>query len=65
MYQIKERLKERGHSQRWLIIELRKRGLVVQPPEMSQILNGACTYPKAMRVLEMCDKILSESETNQ
>lgn len=62
MYQIRERMKALNKTQAWLILELQKRGLVVQPPEMSQILSGINTYPKAIRVLEMSDKILSELE---
>lgn len=62
MYQIRERLKELGKTQVWLILELQKRGLVVQPPEMSSILRGVNTYPKAEKVLEESDAILTEIE---
>ena len=60
--QIRERLKALNKSQVWLILELRKRGIVVQPPEMSNIVRGVNTYPKAERVLEICDEILKEVE---
>lgn len=43
MFQIRERMKALGKTQVWLILELRKRGIVVQPPEMSQILSGVNT----------------------
>ena len=59
MFQIRERMKALGMTQVRLIFELRERGIVVQPPEMSQILSGVNTYPKATRVLEMVKQILS------
>lgn len=65
MFQIKERLKKRGKTQAWLILEVRKRGIAVQPPEMSQTLNGVSTYPKSSRVLKVCDEILSELEKSE
>lgn len=62
MSQIQERMKQLDIKQVDLIIELRKRGIVVQPPEMSSIIRGVNTYPKAKRVLDECDRILSEYE---
>lgn len=62
MSQIQERMKKLGVKQVDMILELRKRGIVVQPPEMSSILRGVYTYPKAKVVLDECDKILSEHE---
>lgn len=62
MSQIRERMKSLGVSQVQLIIELRERGIVVQPPEMSQILSGVNTYPKAKRVLDSVEQILSDLE---
>ena len=62
MSQIQERMKKLDIKQVDLIIELRKRGIVVQPPEMSSIIRGINTYPKAKRVLDECDRILSEHE---
>lgn len=62
MFQIRERMKALKMTQAKMILELQKRGVVVQPPEMSQILSGINTYPKAKRVLETCDAILSELE---
>lgn len=62
MSQIQERMKQLDIKQVDLIIELRKRGIVVQPPEMSSIIHGVNTYPKAKRVLDECDRILSEYE---
>jgi hypothetical protein len=62
MFQIRERTKALGKTQVWLILELRERGIVVQPPEMSQILSGVNTYPKAKKVLEVSNNILSDIE---
>lgn len=62
MSQIQERMKKLGVKQVDLILELRKRGITVQPPEMSSILRGVYTYPKAKVVLDECDKILAEHE---
>lgn len=63
MSQIQERMKKLGIKQVDLILELRKRGIVVQPPEMSSIIRGVYTYPKANTVLKECDKILTERES--
>lgn len=62
MSQIRERMKTLGLTQVRLILELRERGIVVQPPEMSQILTGVNTYPKAARVLDVVEQILSDLE---
>lgn len=62
MSQIQERMKKLGIKQVDMILELRERGITVQPPEMSSIIRGVCTYPKAKVVLDECDKILTERE---
>lgn len=59
---IKERMKANGISQVDMIFALRKRGIDIQPPMMSSILNGVYTYPKAERVLAECEKVLDEYE---
>lgn len=63
---IKERIKERmanvGMTQVDMILELQKRGYVVQPPMMSSILRGVYTYPKVKRILVVCEEILKERE---
>lgn len=59
---ILERMEQLGMKQVDMILELRKRGVTVQPPEMSSILRGICTYPKAKRVLNICELILNEHE---
>lgn len=51
MSHIQERMKKLGIKQVDLILELRKRGITVQPPEMSSIIRGVYTYPKATVVL--------------
>ena len=63
MSEILERMAKLGLKQVDLILELRKRGIVVQPPEMSSILRGVNTYPKAKKVLAECEKIVSEYES--
>lgn len=62
MYNIKSRLSDLGKSQVWLLTELRDRGINVQPPQLCNIINGVYTYPKAKRVLEECDNILTTTE---
>ena len=64
MNQIRERMKKLGITQVNIILELKERGITVQPPEMSSILRGTYTYPKAKRVLNECDKILTEHESH-
>lgn len=64
MFDIKERLANLGKSQVWLLKELRKQGVVTQPPQLSNIINGIYTYPRAKLVGEMCDKIIREEEQN-
>ena len=64
MNHIQERMKTLGIKQVDLILELRKLGIVVQPPEMSSIIRGVYTYPKAKMVLDECDKILTERESH-
>lgn len=61
---IKERLSEIGKSQVWLLKQLRKRGFDTQPPQLSNIINGNYTYPKATRILSECDIIITEVEQN-
>lgn len=62
MYNIKERLARLGKSQVWLLRKLREHGIITQPPQLSNIINGIYTYPKAQLVGEMCDKIIKEAE---
>jgi hypothetical protein len=64
LYNIKERLTRLGKSQVWLLKMLREKGVTTQPPQLSNIINGVYTYPKARLVGEMCDKIITEAERN-
>ena len=64
MSQIQERMKKLGIKQVDMILELRKRGIAVQPPEMSSIIRGVYTYPNSKRVLDEVDKSLTERESN-
>ena len=61
---VKQRLAILGKSQVWLLKELRDRGYNVQPPQLSNIINGNYTYTKANCVLEECDNILKIAEIN-
>jgi len=65
MSRVQERMKKLGIKQVDMILELRKRGIAVQPPEMSSIIRGVYTYPKAKVVLDECDKILNERESER
>lgn len=59
---VKERMLQLGISQVDMIRELRKRGIAVQPPMLSSILNEVYTYPKAMTILAECEKVLDKRE---
>lgn len=63
MSQIQKRMKKLGIKQVDMIIELRKRGITVQPSEISTIIRGISTYPKAIKILDLCDKILTKYES--
>ena len=63
MSDIKSRMANAGMTQVDMILELQKRGYVVQPPMLSSILRGVYTYPKAKQILAECEKILYERET--
>lgn len=62
MNDIKSRMADMGLTQVDMILELQKRGYVVQPPMMSSILRGVYTYPKAKQILAECEKILEGKE---
>lgn len=64
MYNIKERLAHLGKSQVWLLMKLRENGVITQPPQLCNIINGIYTYPKAKLVGDMCDRIIKEVEQN-
>lgn len=62
MTPIKERMKFLGIRQVDMILVLRERGITVQPPELSIILNGISTSPKARRVMSACNEIVATRE---
>ena len=59
---VKEKMADFGMTQVDMILELQKRGYAVQPPMLSSILRGVYTYPKAKKILAMCEEILKERE---
>ena len=62
MSEIKSRMAKVGMSQVDMILELQKRGIVIQPPMLSSILRGVYTYAKAKLILAECENILTEKE---
>ena len=61
---IKIRLLELNKRQVDLLHELRKRGCIIQPSELSAFICGKLTTAKAETVLAMCEDILKEWEYN-
>lgn len=59
---IKERMSAVKMTQVDMIHALKERGIKVDPPRMSEILNGLYTYRKAKMILDECEKILEEKE---
>jgi hypothetical protein len=59
---VKSRMEKLRISQVDMILELRERGYEVSPPMMSSILRGTYTYPKAKKILAVCEEILAERE---
>ena len=57
-----DRMKRLGLKQVDLLRKLRERGIAIQPPELSAMLNGVNTYPKSQKVLNETDLILTELE---
>ena len=61
---IKIKLLELNKRQTDLLTELKRRGFKkLQPSELSIIISGKLTTPKAESVLEMCYCILAEWES--
>jgi hypothetical protein len=58
----KERLRNTGHTQVWLLGRLRDKGFRSSPSELSSILNGVIITNKASAVLEASEQILDEEE---
>lgn len=61
--EVRARMDKLGIKQVDMIMELRKRGVVVQPPMLSSVLRGVYTYPKAKHILAECEKILDDLES--
>lgn len=61
--EVRARMDKLGIKQVDMIMELRKRGIVVQPPMLSSVLRGVYTYPKAKHILAECEKILDDLES--
>lgn len=59
-----ERMKLLGVKQVDLILALQKVDIVVNPSEISLILRGLATYPKALTVLAECNRIVTEMEND-
>lgn len=57
-----DRMRDLGMTQVQLIFLLRDQGVIVQPPELSQMLRGVNTYPKTKRVLAKVSEILADAE---
>lgn len=57
-----DRMKALGLKQVDILRKLRERGIAIQPPELSAMLNGINTYPKSKKVMDEVDNILSEIE---
>ena len=60
MNAVLEQMKLLKMSQVTMLLELRQRDINVSPPELSNILRGILTSPKAKIVLEECGKIVTE-----
>lgn len=60
MTDILNRMTRRDMTQAQMVLELQKKGLVVQPSNLSTILRGLWVGPKATRVMEVCEEILDE-----
>ena len=64
-FKIKVRLAELGRKQVELIPELAKRGLRVNPTELSCAVRGICQSPKSMKILSAANEIVSEWESER
>ena len=60
-----DRLTALNMTQVELLFELRRRGVNTQPSELSPVLRGVVTYPKAKKIYKECDKIVTDWETER
>lgn len=61
-FRIKVRLAELGKKQVDLMPELAKRGIKVNPTELSRAIGGTNQQPKMQTILSAANEILSEWE---
>lgn len=61
-YNIKSRLAFLDKTSRWLIDELKARGVKIDPSDMSKAMRGKKSTPAFDRALETADTILREQE---
>ena len=62
MADIKETLKKKGLSQRWLVLKLTECGIKTTPQQLSEMLAGMHDgSPKANLILEKSQEILSKA----
>lgn len=64
-FKIKVRLAELGRNQVELIPELAKRGLRVNPTELSYAVRGISQSPKSTKILSAANEIVSEWESER
>lgn len=62
MDDLKSAVREKHITNTELIKMLGERGIRVQPPEMSQILNGTNTTPKAERVKDVIKSYIGQTD---
>lgn len=61
-FRIKVRLAEINRKQVDLIPELRKRDIITNPSELSNVLKGIMQTPKAEKILSAVNEIVTEWE---
>lgn len=64
-FKIKVRLAELERKQIDLIPELAKRGIKVNPTELSYAIRGRTQQPKAAKILSAANEIISEWESER
>lgn len=64
--EIKIELLKLGKSQIWLLDQLRERGIICDPSELSKMLGRPqYDYPKRDRVFALCAEIIKEYKENE
>lgn len=63
MSELKNRLKQAGKTQAWLIGQLHEKGISTNPQQLSEMLNGYHNgTPKANQIRDAASEILDEVE---